>query len=489
MLLATATARSRAARWAIRTTQALSVLLLLPLLLHAGIVASTVMTAPDVTVGHGQPVHAQDDDSRRDLGRSYLRHRGPITEIRLVGAPAAVGDAHVRLAYDQVVDIERTMHDEFARHVPWAPLRWAIVDIARWRFRHLDLRLGGERREEIAAYAKGFHPDPFADGMDTYQRFVFLNSLYDLMLSFEHSPLVGCSSVVLTGEASADGHTLLGRNFDFEGPPILDDRKAVFLVHEVGRIPYASVSWPGFVGVATGVNATGVGVVVHGARAGQPQASGKPVALVVRDVLGLASNTRQAIEVAGRFEPMVSHLLLVADASGDVVVVERAPGAPLHVRLPEGNKLPLTNHFEGPLRSDPANVRVKQRSSTLPRRRRLDGLLENLPPGASVERVVEILRDKRGVQGAPLPLGHRSSIDALIATHSVVMDLSARVLWVNEGPHAAGRYVRFDLARLLDPSYTPGTREPLQTIPADPILRDGRYETWSAAGSPHRGVE
>lgn len=483
------TSKPRLRRVAGRLAQGMALLLLMPLVLHLAIVAGTAMEPPQVALDSRQPTVAADQPDRLEIGRSYRRPRGKITEIRLVGSPEQIGHAHVRLAYDQVVAIERTMHDEFAHYVPWAPARWAIVDFARWRFRGLDSTLGSDRRREIAAYASGFSPDPFRRGMDTYQRFVFLNSLYDIMLSFERSPLVGCTSVALTGAATAEQHVLVGRNFDFEGPQILDDRKAVFLVHESDRIPYASVSWPGFVGAATGMNAAGVAVVVHGARAREPREDGTPVTLTVRSVLGQATDTAHALQILGMGEAMVSHMLLVADAHGDVVAVERAPGEPDHVRRSEANKTALTNHFEGPLSGDPANLRVKRQSSTVPRRRRLDEILANLSTAASVEHVVEILRDRRGAGRAELPLGHRSSIDALIATHSVVMDLTDRALWVSEGPHTLGRYVRFDLRRLLDPSYVPGEPEPLQPLAEDEILSDGRYEAWRAQGSPRQGAE
>jgi isopenicillin-N N-acyltransferase-like protein len=103
--------------------------------------------------------------------------------------------------------------------------------------------------------------------------------------------------------------------------------------------------------------------------------------------------------------------------------------------------------------------------------------------------VVSLLRDKRGKGNVDLPLGHRSAIDALIATHSVVMDLTGRELWVSEGPHAAGRYLRFDLARLLDPGFRPSLPEPLVAISADELLADGRYQRWLDAGSPRQGAE
>jgi hypothetical protein len=59
---------------------------------------------------------------------------------------------------------------------------------------------------------------------------------------------------------------------------------------------------------------------------------------------------------------------------------------------------------------------------------------------------------------------------------------------VTEGPHLAGRFVRFDLRRLLDPGHDPlQDSDPIATILEDPILHGGEYEAWRRAGSPHPG--
>src|SRR5690606_19049325 len=144
---------------------------------------------------------------------------------------------------------------------------------------------------------------------------------------------------------------------------------------------------------------------------------------------------------------------------------------------------------EGPHAGDPKNLEVIQKTSTIPRRQRLNELLQNAPAAADVQHVVRILRDKRGAGEIELPLGHRSAIDALIATHSIVMDTTSRTLWVSQGPDATGRYVRFDLRELLDPAYVPSGPARVETLPQDDIMSDGRYEAWVEQGSPHTGAE
>jgi hypothetical protein len=463
---------------------ALALLLAGPLAAHACVGATTRIAPPPIAAAQGEPTTSPADPDLRVLGPAYARHRGKILEVRLAGTPEEIGHQHGRLLYPEMRENEGTLYAQFEHFVPLAPLRWLITDVSRVQFRHVDRGMPEERRREIAAQAAAFSPDPYEGFLPTYHRFVFLHSLYDIALSFERSPLLGCTSFALTGDAAEGGHVILARNFDFEAGPVFDEKKAVFLMREEGRIPYASVAWPGLVGAVSGMNAEGVALVVHGGRAREPKAEGEPVVHTMREVLGRAHTTREALALLEAKDPMVSHMVMLADPSGDVAIAERAPGAPMHVRRGRG-RVPLTNHFEGPLATDPKNRAVEAATSTHARRDRLDELLANLPAGASVERVVGILRDRKAKGGAAVPLGDRRTLDALIATHSVVMDTTARALWVSEGPHLVGRYLRFDLGKLLDPSFTPRGDDPIDAVPADPILTNGAYDAWLRAGSPH----
>ncbi len=471
--------QARRRRWFI----ILSILVVVPIVAHIIVLLSTSIEPPQIAAVSGEPTTAA--DGLRLFGSSYARKRGSILEVRLSGTPEEIGYRHSRLLYPEMVTNESTLQEQFRHFVPIPPLRWLMMDMSRVEFRQVDQGMTADRRREIAAEAQGFSPDPFAGLLPSYHRFVFLHSLYDIALSFEHSPLIGCTSFALGDGAFENGHTVLARNFDFEAGSIFDTGKAVFLVHEEGAIPYASVAWPGLVGALSGMNAEGLGLVVHGARARTPKSVGEPVVHTTRDVLAHARTTAEAIEIVRNRQAMVSHLLMFVDAAGDVAIVERAPGEPIHVRRGRG-KMPLTNHFEGPLAMDPANIRVETTTSTKPRRLRLDELLQKLPRGSNVQDAVAILRDKKGVGGVDLPLGHRRAIDALIATHAVVMDATAKVLWVSEGPHLLGRFIRFDLARLLDPKYEP-QEEPLVTLPEDPVYRSPKYGEWEKSGEQHHG--
>lgn len=465
---------------------ALGVILLLPIVAHLVIVLITRMSPPEIAAAPAGEVVKQGDVRR--FGDAYARKRGNITEVRLTGTPEQIGHQHAKILYDEMVSTEAQLYTQFETLVPVRPLRWMILDVARLIHRGADEQMADERLREIAAQARAFQPDPFDDYFPTYQRFVYLNSLYDIALGFEHSPMMGCTSFTATGAATVDGHTILARNFDFESGSAMDEGKVVFLVREEGKIPFASVAWPGLIGVLSGMNAKGFGVVVHGGRAKETRAEGEPVVHTARALLAEASTVDEAIAMLEKREPMVSHILLLVDATGASAVVERAPGMPPFARRSDGPILPLTNHFEGPCASDPKNLKVRENTSTLPRRERLDELLAEKDP-IDAARAIQILRDKDGVGGTDLPLGHRSSLDAVIATHAVVMDATDKVIWVSEGPHLMGRFLRFDLQKLLDPKYEPAENEPLFELPPDPAMKDGEYDRWLEAGKPHQGAE
>jgi hypothetical protein len=403
---------------------------------------------------------------------------GNLLEVRLAGTPAALGEAHARLLHDEMVETESVVWRLLDEKVPNRAARWLLLDVGQYAYRGLAGSMSASRRTELAASAAAFRPDPFSDRFETFQRFVYLSSLYDISLGYEHSPLLGCTTFTFSGNAAA-GSPILARAFDFDVDDVFDRRKAVFLVDEDGKIPFASVAWPGLVGVVSGMNREGLAVVVHGARAGPTRTTGEIVVHELRRLLSEARTTDEAIAKLAETDPLVSHIVIVNDAGGHAAAIERVPGAPPFARpLPE--RAAVTNHLEGPSASDPKNQRVRETSSTLARRARGDELVRELAHPATADDAVRLLRDRRGPGDAALSLGDRRAIDALISTHAVVMETASRRLWVSESPHSLGRFVAFDLTALLAPGSGPTDDESHPTIAADALLTSGDYARLTA---------
>jgi isopenicillin-N N-acyltransferase like protein len=448
--------------------------ILLPVLVHLMVVWSARPTPPRVELPSYQ---LERSDGLTRFGSSWVRERERLLEVGLSGTPEAIGYSHARLLHAQMVENEGILLGRFGQQVPSFLLRQLLLDLAQVRYRNVDSGMSSARLREIAAGAYGFQPDPYADVFPTYQRFVYLNALYDIALSFEHSPLIGCTTFAFTNERTAGRGALLARAFDFEVDDVFDRRKAVFLVKEQGKIPFVSVAWPGLVGVVSGMNVEGLAVVVHGGRAGEPRTQGEPVVHALRRVLSEARHVGEALERLREQPPLVSHLIVLADASGQSAAVERVPGVEPFVRTLPASAA-VTNHFEGPFAEDPKNQRVREATSTVARRRRGDELIQGDAAPVDVERAVALLRDRLAEGDKPLALGDRRAIDALIATHGVVMDTGSRTLWVSESPHLLGRFVAFDLKRMLAADYDPADQRVLPSLAADPLLESPEYQKY-----------
>ncbi len=442
----------------------LGLLLLIPLVFHGYAVFRGRMRPPALALS---PVEVRPFATLRgarfvsssgalDSEAAYVRNIGSIREVRLVGTPADIGQRHARLLKSEMDRTETVVWGLFRQHVTSRVARALLLDLARLRYAGLDGQLSEARKLEIAAQAQSYTPDPFEGELPTYQRLVYLNALYDISLSFEQSPLIGCTTFV---GRSAQGGGVLARAFDFEVDPIFDREKVVFLVRETGKLPFASVAWAGLVGVVSGMNSAGLSVVVHGARAGEPGVEGEPVAHALRRVLSDATDTAEAVRALGERAPLVSHLVILNDAKADARVVERVPGHSDVVRSLAGPAC-VTNHLEGESARDPKNQRVRQLTSTLQRRHRGDELTRAAAPALSVEQALIWLRDRKLAGGKPLDAGDRRAIDAGIATHAIIADSARRQLWVSQGPNLDGAMVVFDLNELLASDYVPEPIEP-----------------------------
>lgn len=433
----------------------------------------------------------QEGDTAR-IGPSYLTRRGALHVMQVAGEPTELGYQHARLATPLMAEGDRRMLALFSTFVPSWTLRTLITAVVRVRYRAVDRAFPEARRAEIFGETHGY-ADPFAGFLPTYHRLVYLHALYDIALAFERSPLLGCTAFVAAGAATRDGstpsHTLVGRNFDLDLDPWFDEDKLVQVVAARGRIPFVSVAWPGMTGIVSGMNAAGVWVSVNGGRAGTLDSHGAPVVFTTRAVLEEARSLDEAIAIIARDAPMVSHILLVADGrSGESAVVERAPGQPLAV-VRDASVAVLANHFRtAPLRDDPKDAYVREHTSTLAREARMRELVARHYGHIDPALAVAILRDRAGVGDVPLPLGNHNALNALVATHSVVADLTDRVLWVSEGPHSLGSYRRIDLGARLADAERAAAVEAAGDLPEDPLLREGDYQRYLLGGRLRRAA-
>jgi hypothetical protein len=189
-----------------------------------------------------------------------------------------------------------------------------------------------------------------------------------------------------------------------------------------------------------------------------------------------ARDIAEATDIIRRRQVFVSALFLVGSRKdGRFVVIEKTPEQ-LAVREPDGQQcLVCANHYLTPaLKGDAVNQQFKRVDTSVSRFDRMQELLQGSAGVLDPAQCATLLRDRR-LPGGQFPgNGHRSSLNPLIATHAVIMDLTSGIFWAAATPHQLGRFVAFNLNN-------PEEALPDRTIPEDPMLSSGEYQRYLAA--------
>lgn len=428
---------------------------------------------------------------RSYVGTSWLTRERGVWEYHLEGGPFSLGYANARLGSPLLIEAEEYLFSEMRRYIPSALAMQLVKVGVLLRYRTLPLHIPLEQRIELAGIAEG-QPDLNGDFLPTYHRIVFYHALHDITQGLEHSPMLGCTALAAARGATTDGHLVIGRNFDFEGPELFDREKAVLFFKPQGRLGFVSVAWSGMMGVVTGLNEAGIYASVNALRSDDKSEAGVPVELLLREVLESAHSLDEALAILRDRPVLVPDLYLIGDGqSGEAAVVERSPTRFVVRRMPKdgpgADLLTVANHGLSPeFAGDRESARLRDELTSGARQARADELITRNRGRIDPATMLGMLRDKRGLGDKDLGLGNRNALDALIATHSVVVDATARVLWVGVGPHALGRYVAYDLKRELLDAGPAGTEaaaatEPAsrpQDLPEDPVLHSDDYRAF-----------
>jgi hypothetical protein len=383
-------------------------------------------------------------DGRRTWGAAYREELPGMIHLHLAGSPAEIGWGLGVLTGDRIATLEGDLMGVFAERVPTWPLRHLVLGLVSGNNRSLDGFLTAAERTEIAASSAAYaaHHDPFACLGPAYGRSVQYHALHDVSQYLIDSPLVhpiavGCTGIVV-GPSRAGGRLLAGRLFDFEGGPRFDHEKIVTTVAPDRGHAYVSVAWAGMTGAVTGLNAPGLWVAINAAATDDPVVQGRPMVLLVRELLQHAATIDEAVAIIARTPVFVSDAIQLASRiDGRAVVVEKGPHG-MGVRGLDADRLVVANHFLDPAWSaDRANADRMRRGTTTRRAARATALIdaESVHTPTTIAR---ILRDRRTVDGRDVGFGNRGTINAWIGCHLAVCDVTAGLLWVSAPPHGLG---------------------------------------------------
>lgn len=401
-----------------------------------------------------------------------------LNHLILKGSPYARGLHAGRLTKHILKQQEEILISQLRA---WIPQTWMLqmgIAGAITYFYGADQFISSDDLLEMYGTSKSA-PQDYDFLADGYTRQLAYHGLHEVgQMMVDRGVDMGCTVAAVPHQ----GGWILGRNFDFEGGRVFDSEKLLKWVFPDQGLAHVSVIWAGMVGAVTGVNEKGLYISINAAGSEGFRRVGTPSTLVVYKVLREARTVDEAIAILREAHVFISDIFVVMDSSGRLVRVEKSPQK--FDVLEAAAPFVVANHLVGSIfAGDATNDMRKIELTSVARESRGLSLTGKIPPDASAEqktlKILEVLRDK-GVDelNRPLHLGHRQAIDAMIATHSVIMDSTRGRLYVGQGPSVAGKFLGYDLAK----SFHDQKPVLVETLPADPMISESFYSEFKQAG-------
>lgn len=349
-----------------------------------------------------------------------------------------------------------------------------------WFNRHLSENVIDEYKQEI--YGVSFSASDQYDYIGTnYERIMNYHAAHDIGHALQSMALVGCTSFATWDDHSADSNLIIGRNFDFYvGDKFAEEKIVAFYQPKAGH-RFMMVTWAGFTGVVSGMNEHGLTVTINAAKTSVPDGSATPVSLVAREILQYARNIREAWAIAEKRKMFVSESFLIGSAEDNrAVVIEKTPEG-MDLYDPKQHFITCTNHFQGDtLGKLASNQEQIKESASAYRYERLTELLQQKGPN-TVQKTVDILRDRYGVHNKDIGMGNEKAINQFIAHHAIVFEPGKRMVWVSTAPWQLGQFVAYDLNKIFGMHGLSANHEvydSAQNIAADPFLQTKDYQSF-----------
>ena len=401
----------------------------------------------------------QVNDSLRRWGSSSLRiDPDGLYEMRVCGGPFERGEAIGKLGAELLYEQEKAFADKLFEMVPSSRYRAFLHYFITIFNRRLGASVPLEYRQEIKAMSASCTHE-FDEFGSPYERQMQYHSAHDIGHVMQDYMLVGCTSFAVWGRESADSSLLMARNFDFYMGEEFAKNKLVLFEKPNSGYAYVSVTWPGMLGVVSGMNTQGLAVTINASKLEVPSSSATPISILVKSILQYASNIEEAETIAASFKTFVCESILVGSANdGRAVIIEKTPSAmdvystglsssdKMDSSLDEAvTRVICTNHYQSDrFRDDPVNVENIRVSDSGYRYRRVQQLLDSLGT-IDYLKAAAVLRDIRGVDGEDVGYCNDLSINQMLAMHSVIFKPAEKKIWVSTSPWQFGKFVCFDL--------------------------------------------
>jgi isopenicillin-N N-acyltransferase-like protein len=237
-------------------------------------------------------------------GQGYLERVDGHLVLHVKGSPYEMGYQHGALLKNEIKSLVHHLFEVKGKE--------AKIDFMGMKLSPKEVVVS------INKYQKDFIPQRFHEELKGIADAVGM-SVDDVAAANGIPELFHCSGFALLGPATETGEVLHGRVLDYAVDWRLQEHAVVVIGEPTGRIPFVNVTYAGFIGSVTGMNAETVSLGEMGGR-GTFLWTGTPMAFLMRRSLEEAKNLDDAIAIFRDSKRTCEYYYVFADGRNDRAV-------------------------------------------------------------------------------------------------------------------------------------------------------------------------
>jgi len=293
------------------------------------------------------PVVTKQSNTTFYTGNNFLlKNKQNLWELYVEGDPLERGLAIGSLTDSLLKKQEYVFFDRVNILIPSRFKRSIVMDFVDWYNRKLYLNVNNEYQAEIYGLSR-YSPKDLDYVAPNFLRDMYLHGAHDIGHAVQDLGIVGCTAFAVWGNKTEDGNLVLGRNFDFYAGDAFAKDKIIAFINPKEGYPFMMVTWPGMIGVCSGMNTEGLTLTINAAKSKIPWSAKTPISIVSREILQYARTIDEAIAIAKKKKVFVSESIMVGSANDNkAVLIEIAPDNLGVFEVSNGNQLVCSNHFQ-----------------------------------------------------------------------------------------------------------------------------------------------
>jgi isopenicillin-N N-acyltransferase like protein len=411
------------------------------------------------------------NDSSFTYGNNWAkRNQYGLWEVFLTGSAFERGVAYGSLIKEPIQYQEEVFVNSINKVVHSGFYQWFLKNLIYVFLSDINNYVSEELKNEILGVSLSFSDEYDYIG-EKYMRILAYHAAHDLGHALNNYSLVGCTSFSAWGNNTKDGHIIHARNFDFYFGDDFAKEKVLLIIQPDSGYAFISYSWPGMMGVVSGMNEEGLAITINASMSSPPTSAKLPISLLVRETLQFSKNLEEAKNYINSKKIFVSESIMISSANDNkTIIIEKTPEK---TDLFEDNELIIcSNHFQSSFfLNDSINIKNIKNTDSQHRYTRVNELIKKNSI-LDIKTSIEILRDNKGLNNKEIGFGNSHAINQLLAHHGIVFEPNKKNVWISTPPYQLGYFICYN----LDSIFSSNNSEITQIIKEDSFLRTKEYE-------------